>query len=73
MDDGSLRVRVTAAPVDGAANSALLRYLSDVLRIPRSRLAIDSGKNSRRKRIVVADVSPEALERRLRDALRGTR
>jgi uncharacterized protein YggU (UPF0235/DUF167 family) len=64
---------VTAAPVDGAANSALLRYLSDVLRIPRSRLAIDFGENSRRKRIVVADVSPEALERRLRDALRGTR
>jgi uncharacterized protein len=69
QQDGTLRVRITAAPVDGAANSALVKYLSNALDIPRSRLDITSGESSRNKRIVVDGVGPEDLANRLLEAL----
>jgi uncharacterized protein (TIGR00251 family) len=70
LPDGTLRVRVAAPPVDGAANSALLRFLADTLDVPRSRLEIISGASSRRKRVAIAGLTPNELETRLRAALR---
>jgi len=67
--DGAIQVRVTAAPVDGAANAALLRFLADVLDVPRSRLEIISGASSRHKRINVDGVTPAELATRLQAAL----
>jgi uncharacterized protein len=73
LADGTLQVRVGAPPVDGAANTALLRFLADILDVPRSKLAITSGASSRRKRLSVAGVAPDELEKRLRAALgKGT-
>src|SRR5262249_22464628 len=67
--DGTLRVRLTAPPVDGAANDALLRFLSDLLDVPRSRLAIAAGPSRRRKRILVTGLSPEETASQLARAL----
>jgi uncharacterized protein (TIGR00251 family) len=67
--DGTLRVRIAAPPVEGAANAALLRFLADTLDIPRSQLEVVSGKSSRRKRVVVEGTTPADLQKRLRDAL----
>ena len=66
---GDIQVRVAAAPVDGAANAALLRFLSGVLDIPRTRFEIVSGASSRRKRIAIAGLAPDELEARLQAAL----
>jgi uncharacterized protein YggU (UPF0235/DUF167 family) len=66
---GTLRVRVTAPPVDGAANTALLRYLARVLDVPKSQLSISAGPTSRHKRILVTGISPTDLEHRLHKAL----
>lgn len=63
--DGSLRVRVTAPPVDGAANFAVLRVLADALHLPRSSLAIASGQRGHRKRITVSGIAPDDLAARL--------
>jgi uncharacterized protein (TIGR00251 family) len=61
---GALLVRVAAPPVEGAANSTLLEFLSDVLNVPMRRLTIVSGESSRTKRVRVQGLSPgEALER----------
>jgi len=51
--DGALRVRVSAAPVDGAANEELIRILADVLRVPRRNIEITSGQTSKEKQIRV--------------------
>jgi uncharacterized protein (TIGR00251 family) len=67
--DGAIQVRVTAPPVDGAANAALLRLLADVLDVPRSRLEIIGGASSRRKRILIAGIAPDMVETRLQAAL----
>ncbi len=58
--EGVLHVRVTAAPVKGAANHALLEVLGKALRIGPSTIRIESGATSARKRL---SVPSDALER----------
>jgi uncharacterized protein (TIGR00251 family) len=69
LADGTIQIRVAAPPVNGAANAALLRFLADMLDVPRSRLAITSGASSRRKRVVIAGLALDELEIRLQAAL----
>ena len=71
LADGAVQVRVAAPPVDGTANTALLRFLADSLDVPRSRFEIVSGASSRRKRIVIAGLTTDELETRLQAALRA--
>jgi uncharacterized protein (TIGR00251 family) len=58
---GALKVRVTSAPVDGAANGRLVELLARSLDIPKSEVAIVSGAASRSKRVAV----PAACKNRL--------
>jgi len=51
--EGALLVRVTAAPVNGAANKALLDLLSATLKLPKTSIRIESGATSPRKRLSV--------------------
>jgi uncharacterized protein (TIGR00251 family) len=69
LADGSIQIRLVAPPVDGAANTSLLRFLADILDVPRSRIEIVSGASSRRKRIFIAGVASDDLETRLHAAL----
>ena len=48
-----LRVKVTAPPVDSAANEALLRLLAETLDRPRSQIALVRGHTSRHKTILL--------------------
>jgi len=59
--EGVLQVRVTAAPVDGAANRALIELLSKRLRIGTTVIRIESGATSARKRLSVPDNAIERL------------
>lgn len=68
LEGDRLRVRVTAAAVDNAANKAVIRLLSDRLTVPRGSLEIESGQTSRRKRVSFA-VSAEELRGRLANLL----
>ena len=45
--DGVLLVRVTAPPLDGRANEALLRLLAEALDVPQRQLALVGGARSR--------------------------
>jgi uncharacterized protein len=62
-DDGALRVRVAAPPVDGAANEALCRLLARELGIARRCVRVVTGEAARRKAVEV-DVDPATLARR---------
>ena len=50
---GSLKVRVTSAPVDGAANRRLVELLARYLGVPKSAIEILAGASSRSKRVAV--------------------
>jgi uncharacterized protein len=49
IHDRALRLRLTAPPIEGAANAACIAFLSRLLRIPKSRLLIIRGRHSRQK------------------------
>ena len=57
--DGVVRVRVTAPPVDGAANDALVGLLAKALRIGRGRVSIVRGRTSRNKVVRVEGLTEE--------------
>lgn len=61
---GELRVRVRALPVDGAANQALVELLATELRLPRSAISITGGERARRKEIAFEGVDDTRLRSR---------
>ena len=61
----ALLVRLAAAPVDGAANEALIALLAELLQRPKRDITIVSGLKSRDKRIRVAGASARDVESKL--------
>jgi len=59
--EGALVVRVTAPPVDGEANEALVRLLAARLHAPKSAVRILSGERGRLKRVGVRGVAAIAV------------
>jgi hypothetical protein len=45
----ALKIALTAPPVDGKANQALIAFLADALHLPRARVALVAGATSRAK------------------------
>src|SRR5438445_13360554 len=54
-----LRIKVTAQPVDSAANEALIRLLAETLDCPRNRIELVRGNTSRHKVLKVYGISAE--------------
>ncbi len=63
--DGTLRVRLAAPPVDGAANDALVAFLADRLDLPKRQVVIVGGATARRKRLRVEGLDRAELEVRV--------
>lgn len=49
-----LKVKITAAPVDGEANQHLIRFLSRQFKVPQKQIRILMGTGSRNKRIAIS-------------------
>ena len=60
----SLKVRITAAPVAGAANKHLLKFLAKKLKIPQGQLSLKSGATSKNKSISIQGVSRAEVRER---------
>ena len=65
LDDGTLKVRVTAPPTDGEANAAVIKLLAKHLKISPSGLEIVRGQTSRNKTIKITEITDAELRRRL--------
>lgn len=62
--DGRLLVRVTAPPVESAANDAVVAALAAALRVPRRDIGIISGATGRNKTVEIAGIAaPDLLAR----------
>jgi uncharacterized protein (TIGR00251 family) len=59
--DGVLKARVTAPAVEGAANNALVRLLSEELGVARRDVRIVAGASSREKLVVVEGIDAEGV------------
>lgn len=53
----ALKIRLTAPPVEGKANRALLKFIARTLGVPGSRITLLSGKTGRTKRLLIQGVS----------------
>ncbi|MBI2412017.1 MAG: YggU family protein [Deltaproteobacteria bacterium] len=72
VQENSLKIKLTAPPVEGEANRALIEFLSDILRIRKSALSIDSGTKSREKRVRVEGLAVKEIVERLSGVLNLT-
>ena len=64
--NGAIKVRLSAPPVDGAANDALVDLLASELSVPRRNVTIVSGASSRSKTVAVAGIDVASVERLVR-------
>jgi uncharacterized protein (TIGR00251 family) len=67
----SLKLALTAPPVEGKANQAVLEFFADLFAIPRSSVTIASGETSRNKVVRIAGVSKPLAEQRLAENLKS--
>lgn len=65
----ALKLALTAPPVDGKANQAVIEFFADLFAIPRSSVTIASGETSRNKVVRISGLSRTAVEQRLSAAL----
>ena len=63
--DGVLHVKLAAAPVEGAANAALIDLLSRQLRVPKRSFRIAAGERSRTKTVEISGLTDEEVRARL--------
>ncbi len=66
--NGSLRVRIAAPPVDGAANEELIRILAKTFNVSRSAVKIVSGHGGKLKQIGIEGSTNEITARLNRDS-----
>ena len=67
--DGRLVVKVTAPPVDAAANEAVVALLADEFDIPKRQITIVMGATGRSNTVELAGVTADAIRARLSDIL----
>ncbi len=67
----ALKVRLTAPPVGGRANDALVSLLAEALDVVPSAVVVTLGHQSRAKVVAVAGLSPDEARARLQGAARG--
>lgn len=66
---GAFTVRLQAPPVEGAANKALAKFLSEILGVRAADVTVVAGGKSRNKTVEIEGISQEEAERILTDKL----
>lgn len=65
LDDGTVKIRLTAPPVEGKANVALIEFLSGVIGVPASRIEVVAGRTGRDKLVSILDLDAETVHQRI--------
>jgi uncharacterized protein len=67
LSDGTVKVHLTAPPLEGKANTALLKFLAKVLDVPLRQLEVVAGAGGRDKLISVIDMDANTLHKKIVD------
>jgi hypothetical protein len=59
--DGSLKLTITAPPVEGKANTQITTFLAKLFKIPKSSVTLVSGHQGRHKRVAVTGIKPAEI------------
>lgn len=60
--DGRIKIAVTAPPVDGEANAAVIELVAEALGVSRGAIEVIAGVSSRRKTLRIRGVTAAQLE-----------
>lgn len=63
--EGMLKIKLTAPPVEGEANQALIDYLASVLNVPRRNVVLLKGESSRHKIVAIKGISKETFLKKI--------
>ena len=65
LSDQTIKVRLTAPPVEGQANEALIKFLAEVLDVPKSKIEVVAGMTGRDKLVSIIDVDSEEVHKKI--------
>ncbi len=60
---GAFRVYLNSPPVDNRANEECIRLFAKALNVPKSRVSIEMGGKSRKKKLLVSGMSPDEIKK----------
>ncbi len=66
QEDGTIRIRLMAPPVEGEDNAELIRFLSGFFGVNPADIEIIAGANSRNKLVTILNVRAEEIEEKVR-------
>lgn len=69
LNDGTIRIRLTAPPVEGKANKALIKFLAKILNISPSRIEIVAGETGRDKLVSILDADMKKVQKQILEHL----
>ena len=61
-----LYIKITAPPVEGAANESIVKFLAKELGVKKNQVSLERGDKSREKRFVISGVTEEYIKNRLK-------
>lgn len=70
-ESNELKIKIKAPPHEGEANEELIRFLSKIWKIPKTRFSIESGLASRHKKILIQQVNLDQIQTLLSPLLTG--
>jgi uncharacterized protein len=65
LEDGTVKIKLTAPPVEGQANQALVKYLAEFLKIAPSEVEIVAGSTSRDKLVAISGLDPHTVQEKI--------
>jgi hypothetical protein len=65
LDDGTIKIRLTAPPVGGKANASLIKFLSEILGVSRSKIEIIAGESGRDKLVSILDIDSRTAQEKI--------
>jgi uncharacterized protein (TIGR00251 family) len=65
LNDGTVKIRLTAPPVEGQANQALVQFLAKILEVAPGRVEVVAGQSGRDKLVTVLDLDTATVQERI--------
>ena len=65
LEDGTVKIRLTAPPVEGKANKTLIEFLSKVLGCAKNDIEIVAGETGRDKLITIMNIDSDEVNKRI--------
>ena len=65
QENGTVKIRLKAAPVEGQANKALIEFLSEILDTEKSNIEIVAGQSGRDKLVTILDLDSDTVQKKI--------